>query len=296
MRKLQFFSLAVAIMLFGMAMPISAQDTSGDVALTISRTPCFGSCPIYTVTVYEDGTVVYEGTDFVDVTGTQTIQIEPETVDLLVNSFVEAGYFEWDDSYTTMAVTDMPSVITSVTFEGETKQINHYRGTDNAPLALSYLEIWLDNMLVTSQWTGSSPQFPASTFDETQTPIITLQRAACFGFCPVYDLVLYSDGSVVYVGYRNVEVVGVQIDQIDTSSVESLADQMALYGYFDWQDAYTERFITDQATVITSLNWRDQFKRIERYDGDPNAPIGLVRLEDQIDFAVNVSQWVGNNG
>ena len=296
MRKLQYISLTIAIMFVLMAIPVSAQVSSSDVALTLSRTPCFGTCSIYSVTVYEDGTVVYEGTDFVDVMGTQTTQIEPETVDILVNGFVEAGYLDWDDNYTTMIVTDMPSVITSVTYEGETKTINHYLGTDNAPLALSYLEIWLDNMLETAQWTGASPQFPISTFTGTYTPIITLQRAACFGFCPVYDLVLYDDGTVIYVGYRNVDVMGVQVGQIDALGVESLANQMAGFGYFGWQDEYTEYFITDFPTVTTSLNWDDQFKRIERYDGDPNAPIGLVRLEDQIDFAVNVTQWVGNSG
>jgi hypothetical protein len=40
--------------------------------------------------------------------------------------------------------------------------------------------------------------------------------------------------------------------------------------------------MTDQATVITSIRWEDQFKRIARYEGDPNAPVGIVRIEESI--------------
>lgn len=284
-----FFVLSLSLML---GASVSAQDQSSDVALTLSRTPCFGTCPVYSVTVYTDGTVVYEGTDFVTVTGTQTTNIDPETVQELVNGFQDAGYFDWNDEYTHMDVTDSPYVMTSVTVDGNTKEINHYHGDTSAPLALSYLENWVDYVLNTARWTGVTP--PTAAYVYIFETLITLERGACFGFCPIYNIVIYEDGTVVYVGLQNVDVTGVQVSSIETSMVEFLAQQMEYSGYFNWQDEYTTQLITDQVTVTTSFTWNDRYKQIVRYDGDPNAPIGLFRIENRIDELVNSAQWVGD--
>ncbi len=40
-----------------------------DVVITLERTQCFGSCPVYKLTVYGDGRVVYEGGGFVKIKG-----------------------------------------------------------------------------------------------------------------------------------------------------------------------------------------------------------------------------------
>jgi hypothetical protein len=113
--------------------------------------------------------------------------------------------------------------------------------------------------------------------------------------CPIYDLVLYDDGTVVFLGIQYTDVIGVRIANIEADSVTFLAERMEITGYFDWQDEYTEILMTDQPTVITSLTWNDNYKRIVRYDGDPNAPLGLFRLEQEIDRLVDVSQWVGTS-
>lgn len=78
-------------------------------------------------------------------------------------------------------------------------------------------------------------------------------------------------------------VIGVQIFKTEASTVTSIAQRAQILGYFGWQDSYEDRLITDQATIITSVRWDDQFKRIVRYDGDPSAPIGIVRIEESID-------------
>src|SRR5690606_21346322 len=72
---------------------IGAQDTQADAVITLERTACFGACPIYTVSILADGTVLYNGERFVDVEGEQAGQIEPETVAEMVEAFEAAGYF-----------------------------------------------------------------------------------------------------------------------------------------------------------------------------------------------------------
>ena len=274
-----------------MVTPAAAQGTEAEVAVTLERGACFGSCPVYTVTIYTDGTVVFEGERFVDVEGEQTTTIEPEVVQQLVDGFEAAGYFEWEDEYTEMTVSDLPTIITSVTRDGETKQITRYAGDSSAPVELPYLEAWIDLAAYTGQWTGVSSWLNAVT--SMNTPVMTLERTACFGMCPVYGVAVFEDGTAVYLGVRHVAETGVRTTQVEPDQVEFLAMQMADFGYFDWADEYMDQPVTDQPTMITTLNWDDQYKQITRYDGDPNAPIGLVRFEDRIDALVNVAQWVG---
>jgi hypothetical protein len=262
---------------------VTAQESN--VAITLERTACFGTCPVYTVRILEDGTVIYNGQDFVAVTGEQTGEIDPATVEAMVAEFAEAGYFEWDAEYMTQTVTDLPTIITSVTRNGETHRITRYAGDASAPLALGFLEQWVDAMANTTQWTGVQPD-PAVVSNGTDTPIITLQRGPCFGFCPVYNVALYADGTAVYTGIANVDNLGVQVFEVDSEAITSVAHRAQLSGFFDWQDSYEDHLVTDQATFITMIRWEDQYKRIVRYDGDPNAPIGLVRVENSIDQVV----------
>ena len=284
MSKLKVLSLLIAIVLS--AFSIHAQDSTADVAITLERTPCFGTCPVYTVTILEDGTVNYVGQDFVEVTGEQTSQIEPEVVQQMVAAFEEAGYFEWDATFDTQTVSDLPTIITSVTRDGETHRITRYAGDSSAPIALPFLELWIDVMANTPLWTGVQPDVSGIS-NGTDTPLVTLQQEPCFGFCPVYNVALYEDGTVVFMGIANVDAIGVTVLETDAVSVTSIAQLAQAFGYFNWNDSYQVQVMTDQITVITSVRWEDQFKRIVRYDGDPNAPVGLVRIEDQIKELVN---------
>jgi hypothetical protein len=264
---------------------VTAQDSEANVAITLERTPCFGTCPAYTVTIMDDGTVIYEGQNFVETMGEQTSEIDPETVASMVEAFTNAGYFEWDEAYDTQTVSDLPTVTTSVTRDGETHRIVRYTGDTSAPLALPYLEWWIDVMTNSQLWTGVQSDI-ANIATGGNTPIITLQRDACFGFCPVYSVALFEDGTVVFTGIANVDTLGVEVFETDALAITSIAQRAQSLGYFGWQERYDQQVMTDQATVTTSISWEDQYNRIVRYDGDPNAPVGLVWVEDIIDQTV----------
>ncbi len=278
MNKMKLLSLLMFLIL-GAA---SVQAQQSKPVITLERTACFGACPVYTVNIFEDGTVVYNGQDFVTVTGEQTSQIEPETVQDMIKAFESAGYFDWNTEYKTQKVTDLPYVTTSVTHNGETHRIEHYLGDDSAPLALSFLEQFIDAMTNSALWTGVQPD-PAAISNGTDTPFITLERTACFGECPVYNIALFEDGTVVYTGIAHVDKIGVYVSQQEAAAITSVAQRAEIFGYFGWKDSYENHVMTDQPTVTTSIRWNDQFKRIVRYDGDPNAPVGLLRIEEYID-------------
>lgn len=138
--------------------PFDPHAAPGNPVITLERTACFGTCPIYTLAIYEDGRVEYVGQDFVTVKGEQTGSITAEQIQELVAAFQDADYFNLQDEYTA-PVTDLPTTITSFTFDGKTKTIRNYGGCLDgmlvpAPQALCELENKIDEVTNSAQWVG----------------------------------------------------------------------------------------------------------------------------------------------
>jgi hypothetical protein len=128
-------------------------------AITLERTPCFGSCPVYTISVSPSGQVTFEGRAHVRQLGTATGQIPKQRVDALLIELQRAGYFGFADRYAVSEpacgryVTDLPTVTSSATLGGRTKRIDHDHGCGGAPGALAVLEKRIDEVLGSDRWT-----------------------------------------------------------------------------------------------------------------------------------------------
>ena len=136
-----------------------------DVAITLERTVCFGTCPAYVVTIHGDGTVDYNGIQFVKVTGTQTKKIAPEAVVELLREFYKIDFFALRDEYTSqrdiqvapdgtvqelnMQVTDLPSTYITLRIGDYSKRIHNYFG---APESLNALANQIDATAGTEEW------------------------------------------------------------------------------------------------------------------------------------------------
>ncbi|MBZ0279180.1 MAG: DUF6438 domain-containing protein [Anaerolineae bacterium] len=290
MRKAGLFAILLLLMLV-FVLPVGAQEKP--VSITLEREPCFGTCPAYSLTIYEeDGTVEYNGLSSVEVEGQQTSQIDKELVAMLVEGFADAGYFEWEDRYDTMFVTDLPYVTTSVTRDGVTKEIFRYVGDDSAPIELAYLEVWIDKVVNSKQWTGKEPFIYYHSRDRQE--VMQLDRGECAADdepCPSYLLTVFDDGLVVYLGIEDVAEVGVHTGTVDAEAVAALADEITEAGYFEWDAKYGDAD-SDSPIVVTSLLWDEQYHEIIRHIDASTAPEALIALEDRIDVLVNVSQWV----
>lgn len=119
-----------------------------DAVITLQRTACFGTCPIYKLTVYGTGEVQYEGEDYVKVKGKQSASISAEKVKELVNEFYKINYFSLKDKYEGN-ITDLPTTFTSITIDGKSKQVENYYG---APDSLNKLEDLIDEITNSAQW------------------------------------------------------------------------------------------------------------------------------------------------
>lgn len=132
-----------------------------------------------------------------------------------------------------------------------------------------------------------------------RTKVITLERTACYGTCPIYQLTIFSDGRVEFVGERFVKKIGKATGRISRKQLEHLVLQFTNIYYFNLPAAiepgskHCPQPVTDHPSAITSLTWQGRSHSINHYHGcrGSNTLELLRKLEDKIDAAVNVKQW-----
>jgi hypothetical protein len=131
------------------------QPAAGKLMASLQRTACYGTCPIYKVTVFSDGTLKYEGERFVKKTGAQSGTISPAELAELRKAFAQADYFALHDKYESYDVTDNPSAITFFDDGKRKKTIAHYHGDRSAPEALRTLEDRIDALVHIERFIGT---------------------------------------------------------------------------------------------------------------------------------------------
>ena len=112
------------------------------VRIVMSRTACFGSCPVYTVSMSADGAVRFDGLRDVRVSGTHEWKIDAASVEALAADMEQAGFFAMRSEYSGN-VTDLPTTIVTLTRASRTKTVKDYVG---APGALKELEARIDRV------------------------------------------------------------------------------------------------------------------------------------------------------
>ena len=88
---------------------VAKQDSA---VITISRTPCYGKCPAYSMSVFANGKVTFEGQRDVSKIGLYTKSIGADSVTALVKKFEDANVWHMEDTYPNIA-TDLPTTIVS---------------------------------------------------------------------------------------------------------------------------------------------------------------------------------------
>lgn len=126
--------------------------------MTLERSACYGTCPAYSVTVSGDGTVAFHGGSHVVVRGDQQDHISEPAVKDLFAAFHRADFFSLKDEYT-YPVTDNPTYITSIEFDGYRKAVKDYIGISaGMPDAVAQLEEHVDRTVGTWKWvSGRAP-------------------------------------------------------------------------------------------------------------------------------------------
>jgi Domain of unknown function (DUF6438) len=130
-----------------------------DVSMALERTACFGECPIYRVEVRGDGSVVYEGKQYVALAGRHEATIPIDQVISLVNAFLKARFFDALADYDDIVVaslepdhslglytghmSDAPSTILEFELGERSKRVRLYQ---NYPIELEQLADLIDEV------------------------------------------------------------------------------------------------------------------------------------------------------
>lgn len=161
--KLPVAAVAVILTLAGTLVAATCARAGDEpIEITLERTSCFGRCPVYMVTISGDGSVSYEGRQFVGVTGKQHAHIEPSAVRALVHEFEAINFFALRDAYRTVDnpdgtvthVTDLPTTFVGLRLGDRFKRVEDYFG---GPNGLRALERRIDEVAGTKQWIDGPP-------------------------------------------------------------------------------------------------------------------------------------------
>lgn len=74
------------------------------------RTPCLGTCPVFTFKVYKDGWATFEGDHYVDLLGVYTANLTASQMMKVEAIFKEAHFYSFDNRYDDSRQ-DIPSTI-----------------------------------------------------------------------------------------------------------------------------------------------------------------------------------------
>lgn len=128
---------------------------------------------------------------------------------------------------------------------------------------------------------------PDETFRESVS-LIGLKRTPCFGTCPVYELVLNNDGSVVYKGERFVEKEGTLTGQVNARDYNRLAEYIVTNDLKSLADEYRVGATDLPGTYVAFV--QDGEKKVI-YDYGNVGPTELWVLQQLIDSMLSGVVW-----
>jgi hypothetical protein len=119
------------------------------VFFSLQRTPCFGKCEAYTVTILVDGTAHYTGRSNAPREGDFTGKVDKAVMQALYDRASAIGFFGFLDKYDGQ-VTDLPSTIIRVNANGKDKKVV---GRVKTPPAFKPFAAYADSLLAPVEWT-----------------------------------------------------------------------------------------------------------------------------------------------
>lgn len=131
---------------------------------------------------------------------------------------------------------------------------------------------------------------------------ITLERTACFGWCPMYEVVVTGDGNVKYTGSKFVVREGEVNARIEPARLVPILQE--LEGFDVWNRAHTcDSVIMDTPSTVVTLRLGDRVRELrDAFNGrscsDADAEKAawhrtIDRIGEMVDEVAHTEQWIG---
>ena len=120
--------------------------------------------------------------------------------------------------------------------------------------------------------------------------IISLQRTACFGQCPVYKVEIFKDGTVKYKGTAYIKKRGQHEAIASEAFIKNIQQKAAVINYMTLSDKYpnADNMITDIPSTISYIRIGEEGKMIiNNFD----APKELIEFERWLEKEIDGLEW-----
>ena len=114
-----------------------------------------------------------------------------------------------------------------------------------------------------------------------------LSKGPCYGRCPVYNLVVYTNGVVTYEGLQFTDKEGLYVNKLPDTELRTLKTQLQTAELNKFNDAYRGR-VPDLQTVTISYHGEDFVKTIVGKDGRPDK---VMEIQAALEAIENLPNW-----
>jgi len=121
--------------------------TDEDLLIELKRTPCYGSCPVYTIKIDKNGKGLFEGVENVEKIGRFSFSISKKELKEFENYFQQVDFFQLEKIYDAQ-VSDLPTTYITYNKDGKRKKIMDYYG---APEELRSLENSIETLVLSKK-------------------------------------------------------------------------------------------------------------------------------------------------
>jgi hypothetical protein len=119
-------------------------EASDSLVAYLERTPCFGVCPAYAISIYRSGYTLYDGKRNAERTGLYYTWLPKEELVAMGEKAEAINFFSLADEYRNPHLTDFPTIYIEVRFRGKKKRVTHYEV--NPPENLVVMENYIDSL------------------------------------------------------------------------------------------------------------------------------------------------------
>ena len=119
--------------------------------IRLEKQECYGTCPVYNITVYGTGKVEYEGKKHIKREGKFKKELSSQEINQLFNAYECANFFDFKSEYDEPDLQDLPTTYVTFKHRGFEKRIKDYY---NAPDELKHLEKMVEKIAESEEgWT-----------------------------------------------------------------------------------------------------------------------------------------------
>ena len=118
--------------------------TEEDLLIEQKRTPCYGSCKVYTLRIDKNGKGLFEGIENVDNIGRFSFSLKQDELVEIENAFLQVDFYQLKNIYDAQ-VSDLPTTYITYNKDGRRKKIMDYYGS---PEELRTLENRIETLVL----------------------------------------------------------------------------------------------------------------------------------------------------